>query len=589
MMEGVPQNIGRYQVEEKLGEGAMSLVYKAFDEKINRHIAIKLLRPDMSASAEYRSRFISESKAAGQLGHPHIVTIHDVGMSEFGPYMAMEHLDGPTLENVMAQGSPLAIEKILDIGIQLADALDYSHARGVVHRDVKPSNIMFKGSDENIKITDFGIARIDNPDMTQRTRVGTILGTPQYMSPEQVEGTEPADARSDLFSVGVILYQLLTGDKPFEAKTLNSLYVSILTEDPKPIRERNKNVPVPLVNIVEKLLNKDKYKRYQSGKELANALRNVLVEIKAIDERSAEAKRLPLRIKWTLTLVMFVTLVIGASAYWIHKREVAALTELALDFGSSLTEFVALESAELVVRQDWVAVETFVQEAGKREQLDYLRVIDWRDIVRGSTIVAEQGESYRAPGNRVAVDKSGDVDVFEVVSGGKPLFEFETAIVYLGKQVGRIQLGLQTTALRQASQMIMYTMIGVTILVILTVAVSAYVLASRLSVPFRTLRDALRQIQAGNLQHRIDAERNDEMGQLFEEFNAMAAAVEQRKEELTAVPRSFEGTQSGHLETAPEALAATKLAEDSGDASDDSTRLMGAVVQKSADRNESDA
>ncbi|MCU7892998.1 MAG: serine/threonine protein kinase [Candidatus Thiodiazotropha sp. (ex Ustalcina ferruginea)] len=218
----MPESIGRFSLIEEIGEGAMSIVYKAFDPEINRTLAIKLLRGECAADPEYRYRFLQEAKAAGKLTHPNIVTIFDVGEVAQGPYIAMEFLEGRTLEQMMDSDAKISTRETVVYGIQLAEALDYSHARGIVHRDVKPGNIISPDDGHTIRITDFGIAHVDSPNKEHRTMMGAVLGTPQYMSPEQVEGL-PVDGRSDLFSMGVILYQLITGEKPFVSETLTSL------------------------------------------------------------------------------------------------------------------------------------------------------------------------------------------------------------------------------------------------------------------------------------------------------------------------------------------------------------------------------
>ncbi|MGF1461675.1 MAG: serine/threonine-protein kinase [Maricaulaceae bacterium] len=197
--------IGRYEIRETLGSGAMADVLAAFDPDIHRTLAIKLLKPVHAEDKQYVSRFLREAKAAGALNHRNIVTIFDVGEVDDRPFILMELVDGEPLDEIIAEQGKLSVPKVVKIGIQLADALHYAHERGVVHRDIKPSNIMVLKDQETVKIADFGIARFDDPASSEKTIAGSILGTPQYMSPEQVLG-HPVDGRSDLFSVGVILY-----------------------------------------------------------------------------------------------------------------------------------------------------------------------------------------------------------------------------------------------------------------------------------------------------------------------------------------------------------------------------------------------
>ncbi len=230
------ERLGRYQMRELIGEGAMARVFKAYDPEINRTLAIKLLKSQLREDGEYHTRFLREAKGAGVLSHPNIVTVFDVGEESNHPYIAMELVDGPTLGDVVREKKQLSTLEIVEIGIQLTRALDYAHKKGIVHRDIKPGNIMLVRDTNTVKVADFGICRIDDSDATQATQVGNVLGTPHYMSPEQVVG-EKVDSRSDLFSVGVVLYQLLTGTLPFEGDTLISVAYKITKTDPVVARQ----------------------------------------------------------------------------------------------------------------------------------------------------------------------------------------------------------------------------------------------------------------------------------------------------------------------------------------------------------------
>lgn len=266
--------LGRYKIIEEVGEGAFAKVYKAYDSEINRMLAIKVLRKDRCMDKEYRSRFLREAKAAGNLSHPNIVIIHDIGEMDDRPYIVMELLEGTPLDQIMKTGAKMPPMDVLNIGIQLANALDYAHGKGIVHRDIKPSNIIQLADSNIFKITDFGIAHMKGLNLEEKTKTGEVLGTPQYMSPEQVLGKK-LDGRSDLFSLGVVLYQLLTGRKAFTGETLGTLFLQITTEEPQPIAQIAPEVPRPLSEIVEKLIEKQPQKRFQSGTDLVQALTNI--------------------------------------------------------------------------------------------------------------------------------------------------------------------------------------------------------------------------------------------------------------------------------------------------------------------------
>ncbi len=548
----VPEKIGRFHVEHKLGEGAMSIVYQAHDTEIDRKIAIKLLRPEVEAEAEYRSRFLSEARAAGNLAHANIVTIYDVGECEAGPYIAMELLPGVTLEDRMRERERFELPEIISIGIQLAEGLDYSHANGVVHRDVKPGNIILEPQRDLLRITDFGIARIETADQLSSTVAGAILGTPQYMSPEQVEG-QVVDGRSDLFSVGVILYQLLSGMRPFSANTLSSLYLQIVRDDPRPLEKLVPDAPAALRNLIKRLLNKAPERRFQSGAELAAALRKLREDLDARARRQAEARLMPLRYKWTAILVMLVSVAMAVAAYVVHRQEVNAMTGLALDFGSSLAEFVAAESAEALVIQDWVAVELRARETVDRQQISHLRIVDRKGVVRGSSREGELGKPYVPDPKAGMPARNGETVIHRIAAADADIFDFEVPVLYQKREMGRVHLGLSSASLDQAARVTLYTMLGLMLAVIFTVALVAFVLASRLSAPMRILQAAMREAAQGNLGHRIEERRNDELGGMFDQFNRMAESMEQLREDNQVL------TQSGGLGGSPDRGRALKL------------------------------
>ena len=265
------KEIKRYQIRAHLGKGSMADVYEAYDPHTDRTLAIKILREDRQENNEYLQRFFREAKAVGSLSHSSIVAIYDIDEFQKRPFIVMEHLKGIPLSELIKSGRKFSFDEIVTIGMQLGVALDYAHSRGIIHRDIKPSNIIITSSNFKVKITDFGIAHFEDPEITMKTRVGDVLGTPQYMSPEQIQGTI-VDGRSDLFSVGVILYQLLTGERPFTADTIPTLMYRITTMEPKPMN-LGPEVPKAMRYIVHKLLEKKPENRYQSGKELAAALK----------------------------------------------------------------------------------------------------------------------------------------------------------------------------------------------------------------------------------------------------------------------------------------------------------------------------
>lgn len=264
--------IGRYEILGELGQGAMGVVYKAKDPKINRLVAIKTIRfsDDFEEKQvkEVKERFFKEAELAGKLSHPSIISIHDVGEDYELTYMAMELLEGKDLDYYWQEKNLLPLRKILDIIADTAEALDYAHRHGVIHRDVKPGNIMLQKNGK-IKVTDFGIAKAVS---SSRTKSGIILGTPNYMSPEQINGM-PLDGRSDIFSLGAVFFQLLTGNLPFGGKTITELFYQITqVKHPSP-RQFNPKVIKPVEQLIDKALAKDPDKRFQRANDFSRYLR----------------------------------------------------------------------------------------------------------------------------------------------------------------------------------------------------------------------------------------------------------------------------------------------------------------------------
>ena len=264
--------LGRYEILGEIGQGSMGVVYKARDPALDRVVAIKTINLNLPKDelAEYEARFYQEARAAGGLNHPNIVTIYDIGKSDRVAYMAMEYLEGEELRAILTNEQPLPVTQALDVASQVAEGLYYAHERHIVHRDIKPANIMVV-RDGLVKITDFGIARMRTNEV--KTMTGMILGSPKYMSPEQVAGKR-ADHRSDLFSLGVVLYEMLTGHAPFQADSIHGIMYQILNSTPPAPTQRNAELPEIVDLITAKALNKNVEERYQNAKDLAKDLQD---------------------------------------------------------------------------------------------------------------------------------------------------------------------------------------------------------------------------------------------------------------------------------------------------------------------------
>src|SRR5262249_20371069 len=279
----VPGKIGRYEIIEELGHGAMGAVYRAKDPAMGRVVAVKTILSVALAStqeSEFRERFYREARAAGGLAHPGIVPIFDVGEQEGMPFLVMEFISGRTLDELMKKGERFTIERACEIGQRIAEALGYAHQHGVIHRDIKPANILLTSREtygiERPKIADFGVAKMAEGSTTM---TGQLLGTPAFMPPEQFTGG-PIDGRADIFSLGVVLYWMATGEQPFPGESLTAVSYKVVHTEPISPRKLNPWLPMELDNAIMKCLAKSPDERYQTAEELAQHLGRIRDQVK---------------------------------------------------------------------------------------------------------------------------------------------------------------------------------------------------------------------------------------------------------------------------------------------------------------------
>ncbi|MGK7345810.1 MAG: serine/threonine-protein kinase [Candidatus Nitrospinota bacterium M3_3B_026] len=267
--------LGRYEIIKELGRGGMGIVLKGKDPRIDRLVALKIIRlddiGDTAREKELLERFYIEARAAGKLAHPNIITIYDIGEEESKSFLAMEYIEGLDLSAILAETGPMPVERASPIVEQIADGLAFAHERGIVHRDIKPGNILLQDGDR-VKITDFGLARLASAGSV--TQTGHAVGSPSYMSPEQVQGL-PVDGRSDIFSLGVMFYEMVTGRRPFEGESLTSIIYKIIKDQPPPPSSVAPGVPPAVDAIIGKMMAKSPDERYQSGRELVEDIRKL--------------------------------------------------------------------------------------------------------------------------------------------------------------------------------------------------------------------------------------------------------------------------------------------------------------------------
>ncbi|WP_418319348.1 protein kinase domain-containing protein [Piscinibacter sakaiensis] len=530
------QQVGRYLIKGAIGRGGMASVFKAHDPGIGRDVAIKFLHASFCADEEYRARFLQEARAAGGLSHTNIVTVHDVGEIEGRPYMAMELLEGEPLNELMAKGQTLSVRDVVLIGIQLAKALGYAHRRGIVHRDIKPGNIMLQRRDMSIRVTDFGIAHVDSPDAEQRTRVGDVLGTPQYMSPEQTQG-QKLDGRSDLFSTGILLYQMLTGKRPFQGDTLIAVAVKIANDNPEAIEKLRPEVPTSLRRVVDRCLAKSPDKRFQTGEELAEALTRVLAEMDAAAKAKETPRFVSLRVKWAGMMALIVALVMAVAGAVITQRQYAAMLSQVTDNGAALARFIAVQNAAASGLEDWGAVEVAVDSMMKTGDFASLTIADRAGIVRAASDPTLVGKPFREPAGEAIGKTSSGLPLTRYSINDETVLGLETPITFSNTPVGKLWLSLPEKPLKRVAQLSITLMVVLLLITVLAVAIAMYFVANWFARPIKLVEESMDEIAKGRFDHRIAETRKDEFGRLYAAFDRMAEALQRAQAEGAASPQ----------------------------------------------------
>lgn len=545
------ETLGRYRIQGELGRGAMSIVYRAYDPHIKRVVAIKTLRPEYAEHKAYRQRFVAEARAVGTLTHPGIVTVFDVGETSGMPFIAMERVDGPSLDDFVREHRSLPLRMILKMAMQIADALDYAHRQGIVHQDIKLENIICTSDTGNVKIMDFGIAKRRSDASWKPDEQGHIAGTPHYMSPETLRGME-VDGRSDLYALGVMLYWLLAGRTPYQASDVSDLFRQILNEPLPPLISQYPDAPEALLQVVRTLLQKDPRDRYQTGSELIEDLRQI-DDVLATQEQAWEGRRIvPIRVRWTvvMSLLVAVTMAIGLAV--VHNRQNKASTGLAFDYGFTLSRLIADQAAEDLLLEDHVALQAMVAAVARNRDIAFLQVSD-----AGATVVAGTDKQLVQTGaaiddGRVLLRSRDDQQVYSAstASAGQIML-FATPIRYQDHDIGALRLGMSTSGLSAANRTTVSAMMVLMLVTLAVVFAAAYTLSRRLMVPIELLRRALWKITQGHFDSRIRQHRDDEFERVFSAYNAMADSLEARMLSLHINPGSITGEYTAARDAPP--------------------------------------
>lgn len=541
--DAIPSKVGRYRIDGVLGQGAMAVVYAGFDPGIERQVAIKCLHREIAADPAYRQRFLIEMRAAGHLTHPHIVTIFDVGETDDGrSYIAMERLPGETLASrVSREGFP-PLPAIIQLIGQLAAALDYAHANGVIHHDIKPENIMLADGWDYAKISDFGIAERRAPLRDANGLPAETGGTPAYMAIERLRG-EPSDARSDLFSLGVVLYWLLTGKLPWPEFGNIAQLIRKRQRSPRPSMPlRDPATPSILISIARALMAPRAESRYQRGAEVIDDLRLAAREYERERDAPLAGRIVSLRLRWAGGLGAILSLVLALGLAMIYAKQQVAVTGLAQDFGGSMGRMVADESAENLLLGDDAATRALVKDISRNQQIHYLAIADRQGSVIASTLTDEIGKPL-APAGPPDRAQPGQIQSYRDTHDGGMLL-FDVPVRYQDKSVGELRLGVSNTPLLVAQRTTLWVILVVLLLTLAVVVGAAYWLFRRPLSMLDLLGDAMLRVARGDFRHRIRLARRDEFGRLFASFNLMNGALQSRQHQsataaLAALPEDI--------------------------------------------------
>lgn len=516
------ERIGRYRIERELGRGSMSIVYEAFDPHINRHLAVKVLRERYARDLKSRQRFLREARSAGGLSHANIVTVFDVGQHEGLPFLVMERLKGQSLEEYLDDGGRLSVREILSIGIQLAGALDYAHDRGVIHRDVKPSNIYFDHESGLVKLVDFGIAAIGDRSRTDGEELDSIAGTPKYMAPEQIQGGE-LDGRTDLYALGVVLYRLLGGTVPFNAESIGALIHQIVHRPPTRLQAQDDRTPVDLIELIHRLLAKDPEARPASGSLVLEELQEIRGDLDRGLLNTVRGQ--PGTWRWLAALSLALIVVLGGGLTWVYHSQTRAMTESTYGYGDALASVIARETAEALLLDDTTALSNLVADFSVNPRITYLHISDRDGQVQASTDPFLQGEPRPRPARATLEREQGAVRLLSREDGN---LEFQTPVRFQARRIGVVQLGIDGDQLEAAARTTLTMLALVFAVTLIVVGTGFSLLVRRQQRSIQRVSRGLQRIARGQYDARLESGRQDVFAPLFQGFNDMANRLEER-------------------------------------------------------------
>lgn len=513
----------------------MSQVYKAYDPALQRTLAIKVLKPDFAQDKERLSYFLNEVTISGKLNHPNIVQIFDVGEVNDVPFIVMEFVDCESLDEWLAQQDDIPLETVIDIVSQLGAALEYAHEKGIVHRDLKPSNVLIESSGR-VRLTDFGVAYLheqtdlhekqDSPnadDSSESQDEETIVGTPYYMSPEQLAGKTP-DQRSDLYSLGVVMYQLVFGTLPFEASSIRELVNLIQTSD---VDLNTSRCPYAVKKVIRRLLHKKATFRYANASELLKQLEALDLELANQGSRWTER----ITATWLYTAAVagtFSVLLIGFLLFTLNDLS-KSLTGVLNDYGSMLVQQTKEQVDEALLLGDNVALTASVERIASNQQIDYLYITDHSGVIKAASQADTIGSNYQAPATLEPMGSHQGARISELApddNNGERVYHFKAPITFNGKAIGSVIMGVSARSIDDVWWRTTSVLVFFILLACISIPALVYLICRFFTNEFKQLGKAMQSLYVGNYFTRLPASKINEVGYAKRQFNELAEQME---------------------------------------------------------------
>jgi len=531
-------HIGRYEIQEQIGFGAMGIVYRVHDPVFACDRALKILRQELVGEEDTIQRFREEGRAAvrasGEIAHPSIITVYDVGDFDGCPYIVMELFRGISLDAMLQSERKLGLRTILQIGEQLANALESAHIHGVVHRDVKPGNVLLSENTAIAKLTDFSVAqmRIDE-NTSSLTRTGIIIGAPRYMPPEQALGKE-VDGRSDLYGLGIMLYEMVTGQKAYQSETFTALLIEISQSELKPINSLNKDIPAGVVAIINKLVEKDPARRFQSAGDLRVALKREIQTL-AIEEMKSDRK-LPFELIMAGLLSLLVAGTLGTAGTLLRNQQIEALenqtTAIGLEYADAFAEQVSFEYARNGEDNAGLLYQTQFSRPRNESNIAYQHIVLTDGRVLASTDSELRGKQYEiSQVNRTLFVEEGYPAESALVTGldGRVTLRVSHDIAIgpdrARRTVGKVHVGFPTERIQGIGRLTLWVTLIATALVAFLVGLLTYSIMRYFSSPLRKMKDIMNLLSTGDHDVRAPHDKSGIIGEAYQALNSVAGTL----------------------------------------------------------------